>query len=175
MAQAQFHKHQKVFVKPVGTWALVEKVIPQWVKGLNEPFRITYDVGMGREFNEEELQANAPLSHDGLDLVSNWYVERLRNTYLPLEECAGHPEPGTIPSVITNDISPGGWRVPGAEYDQDPEAVELQARIFAKSLVLMQLAKTLVDYQEQFGENLPSEIAQLANEARTILKSIIRN
>ena len=34
MAKAAFHKNQKVFVKPVGTWAVVEQVLPQWVKGL---------------------------------------------------------------------------------------------------------------------------------------------
>ena len=30
MAKAQFHKNQRVFVKPVGTWALVEHVVPHW-------------------------------------------------------------------------------------------------------------------------------------------------
>ena len=32
MAKAIYHKHQRVFVRPVGTWALVEQVKPQWVK-----------------------------------------------------------------------------------------------------------------------------------------------
>ena len=36
MAKALFHKNQKVFVKPVGTWAIVERVLPQWVKGMDE-------------------------------------------------------------------------------------------------------------------------------------------
>ena len=30
MAKAKFHKSQRVFVKPVGTWAHVEAVVPQW-------------------------------------------------------------------------------------------------------------------------------------------------
>ena len=50
MAKAQYHKNQRVYVKPVGTWALVERVIPHWAKGLDEPLRVFYDVGLGREF-----------------------------------------------------------------------------------------------------------------------------
>jgi hypothetical protein len=45
MAKAQFHKNQRVYVKPVGTWALIERVIPHWAKGLDEPLRVYYDVG----------------------------------------------------------------------------------------------------------------------------------
>ena len=33
MAKAQFHKNQRVYVRPVGTWALVEKVIPALDQG----------------------------------------------------------------------------------------------------------------------------------------------
>ena len=50
MAKAKFHKSQRVFVKPVGTWAYVEAVVPKWVKGCDEPINVTYDCGMGREF-----------------------------------------------------------------------------------------------------------------------------
>ena len=57
MAKAAFHKNQRVFVKPVGTWAVVEKVMPQWVKGLDEPLKVYYDVGLGREFASSELTA----------------------------------------------------------------------------------------------------------------------
>ena len=42
MAKALFHKSQRVFVKPVGTWALIEKVVPHWVKDVDEPLRVTY-------------------------------------------------------------------------------------------------------------------------------------
>ncbi len=55
MAKALFHKSQRVFIKPVGTWAIVEKVIPHWVKDVEEPLRVTYDVGLGREFSATEL------------------------------------------------------------------------------------------------------------------------
>ena len=50
MAKAKYHKSQRVFVKPVGTWAYVEAVVPKWVKGCEEPIKIAYDCGMGREF-----------------------------------------------------------------------------------------------------------------------------
>ena len=59
MAKAQYHKNQRVYVRPVGTWALVEKVIPHWTKGLDEPLRVYYDVGLGREFAAEELLGKA--------------------------------------------------------------------------------------------------------------------
>uniref|UniRef100_A0A0N4Z1E2 Translation initiation factor IF-2 n=1 Tax=Parastrongyloides trichosuri TaxID=131310 RepID=A0A0N4Z1E2_PARTI len=45
MARAQFQKGQKVWVESVGVWAQVEKVMPVWAKGFDEPVRITYDVG----------------------------------------------------------------------------------------------------------------------------------
>ena len=50
MAKAKYHKSQRVFVKPVATWAYVEAVVPKWVKGCDEPIKIAYDCGMGREF-----------------------------------------------------------------------------------------------------------------------------
>ena len=61
MAKAQFHKNQRVYVKPVGTWALIEHVVPHWAKGLDEPIRVHYDVGLGREFAAEELQSEEPV------------------------------------------------------------------------------------------------------------------
>jgi hypothetical protein len=56
MAKAKYHKSQRVFVKPVGTWAHVEAVVPKWVKGCDEPIKVAYDCGMGREFAQEELE-----------------------------------------------------------------------------------------------------------------------
>jgi len=63
MAKAQFHKNQRVYVKPVGTWALIEAVRPQWAKGLDEPIRIFYDVGLGRDFGADELTSEDILKH----------------------------------------------------------------------------------------------------------------
>ena len=56
MAKALFHKNQRVFVRPVGTWAIIERVVPQWVKDVPEPLRVFYDVGLGRDFVATELQ-----------------------------------------------------------------------------------------------------------------------
>ena len=74
MAKAQFHKNQRVFVKPVGTWALIERVIPQWTKGLEEPIRILYDVGLGREFGADELQADAEHMSVAVGEGGDWRV-----------------------------------------------------------------------------------------------------
>ena len=82
MAKAAFHKNQKVFVKPVGTWAVVEAVLPQWVKGLEEPLKIHYDVGLGREFSASELVADK--GHSPVDDVAdfdNWRISRARNRW----------------------------------------------------------------------------------------------
>lgn len=57
MARAQFQKGQRVWVECVGAWAQIEKVQPVWAKGFDEPVRVTYDVGLGREFLAQELLA----------------------------------------------------------------------------------------------------------------------
>ncbi|OYW78599.1 MAG: hypothetical protein B7Z26_09525 [Asticcacaulis sp. 32-58-5] len=59
MAKAIFHRRQRVWVEPVGTWALIDKVNPIWAKGFDEPIRVTYDCGLGREFRAEELAREA--------------------------------------------------------------------------------------------------------------------
>ena len=124
MAKAQFHKNQRVYVKPVGTWALIERVVPHWVKGIEEPIRIHYDVGLGREFAAEELRCEEA-SHDGKSPVhsQSWRVVRARNKWQPTEDCAKHPVPGTYPVVMTSDTDWGGWRVPGAEYELNPASL----------------------------------------------------
>jgi hypothetical protein len=67
MAKAQFQRHQRVWVECVGTWATIDKVTPVWAKGFDEPVRITYDVGLGREFLAQELQAEPPVERPGTD------------------------------------------------------------------------------------------------------------
>ena len=133
MAKAQFHKNQRVYVKPVGTWALIERVLPHWTKGLDEPLRVFYDVGLGREFAAEELQSETPVAEARTDGSENWRILRARNKWQPAEDCARHPVPGTYPVVITGEAEWGGWRVPGAEYDLDPRKVEEQARLIASA------------------------------------------
>jgi hypothetical protein len=75
MAKAQFHKNQRVYVKSIGTWTEVEKIVPHWTKGLDEPLRITYDVGLGREFLADELEGDA-VKPAGIDDAGQWRLFR---------------------------------------------------------------------------------------------------
>jgi hypothetical protein len=171
MAKAQFHKNQRVYVKPVGTWALIEHVVPHWAKGIEEPIRIHYDVGLGREFAAEELMSEEPVSSNA-GPSSTWRVVRARNKWQPAEDCARHPVPGTYPVVITGDADWGGWRVPGAEYDLDPSRIEEQARLIANAPQLASFAISLVDWARKSGEDMPNELAELAHRAQDLLTEV---
>ncbi len=174
MAKAQFHKNQRVYVRPVGTWALIEKVIPHWTKGLDEPLRVYYDVGLGREFSAEELQAEEPKAAGPGDADQSWRIIRARNKWQPAEDCNRHPVPGTFPVVITGETDWGGWRVPGAEYDLDPQKIERQARLIAAAPKLAELASTLVDWARKSGEEMPAALADLAHAAQDIVTDVDR-
>jgi hypothetical protein len=173
MAKAQFHKNQRVYVKPVGTWALIEHVVPHWAKGIEEPIRIHYDVGLGREFAAEELLSEEPVN-DREAGSESWRVVRARNKWQPTEDCARHPVPGTYPVVVTGDADWGGWRVPGAEYDLDPSRIEEQARLIASAPLLASFAISLVDWARKSGEDMPNELAELAHRAQDILTEVKR-
>lgn len=175
MAKAQFHKNQRVYVRPVGTWALVEKVIPHWTKGLDEPLRVYYDVGLGREFAADELQAEQPDTERKGKTSENWRIIRARNKWQPAADCSRHPVPGTYPVVVTGEAEWGGWRVPGAEYDLNPANIERQARLIASAPRLVILAQTLIDWARKSGEDMPSSLADLAHEAQDILTQIERD
>src|SRR5471032_3078126 len=171
MAKAQFHKNQRVYVKPVGTWALIEHVVPHWAKGLDEPIRIHYDVGLGREFTAEELLSEEPMG-DKTASAEAWRVVRARNKWQPAEDCARHPVPGTYPIVITGREEWGGWRVLGAEYDLNPGKVEEQARLIASAPLLAAFAGGLVDWVRKSGEDMPDSLADLAHQAQDILAHV---
>lgn len=168
MAKAQFHKNQRVYVKPVGTWALIEAVRPQWAKGLEEPIRIFYDVGLGRDFGADELSSEgiAATPENG----ESWRVVRQRNKWQSAEDCGHHPHPGTYPVVVTGETDWGGWRVPGAEYDLYPEKIELQAQIIVNSVRMLGILRRLSEFVSREDNNIPSELAMLSREARDILK-----
>jgi hypothetical protein len=174
MAKAQFHKNQRVYVKPVGTWALVEHVVPHWTKGLDEPIRVHYDCGLGREFSAEELQQEEPVSDRLQQQAERWRVIRARNKWQPTEDCSRHPVPGTYPVVVTGETEWGGWRVPGAEYDLDPGRIERQARLIASAPALVTVAKDLVDWARRSGEDMPAALADLAHSAQDLLAKIER-
>ena len=174
MAKAQFHKSQRVYVKPVGTWALIERVVPHWAKGIDEPIRIHYDVGLGREFAAEELLSEEPLGDKPSADIPAWRVIRARNKWQPEADCARHPVPGTYPVVVTGGADWGGWRVPGAEYDLDPAKMEEQARLIASAPRLAAFANALVDWARKSGEDMPNELAELAHKAQDLLTDVKR-
>lgn len=173
MAKAQFHKGQRVYVDPVGTWALIEHIVPHWVKGMSEPLKVNYDVGMGREFAADELRSEEIAStSDLLEDGNQWRLVRGVNKWKTAEECAHHPYPGTHPVVVTSDSEWGGWRVPGSEYDLDPGRVEMQARIITQSLHCVTLLRKMSQYADEQPENFSNQLLDLVHEARRILANI---
>ncbi|HEY4265644.1 MAG TPA: hypothetical protein VGM72_10015 [Micropepsaceae bacterium] len=147
MARAQFHKNQRVYVRPVGTWALIERLVPQWTKGLEEPLRIFYDVGLGRDFGADELEAESSVAPPDSD-EELWRVVRAPNKWQSPAESTTHPYPGTYPVIITGEAEWGGWRVPGAEYALSPDRIEYQARMIASIPRLAAIVKKLSEWAE---------------------------
>lgn len=170
MARAQFQKGQRVWVESVGLWAEIERVIPVWAKGFDEPVRVTYEVGLGREFQASELL----LPEDELTNKSlgRWRVMRARNKWQEQGDCAHHPYPGSYPVVVTDDADWGGWRVPGAEYDRLPEKIEVQARIIAAAPDMMGVLNSLVESVSEAPQDAPPEARRLAEMAENILRRI---
>ena len=173
MAKAQFHRHQKVWVESVGAWASVERIIPIWAKGFEEPVRITYDVGLGREFRGDELRADSPSEKAMPDAEGGeWRILRARNKWQSPEDCGHHPLPGTFPVVVTDANDWGGWRTPGAEYDRDPHRIEYQARLLACAPKLMRLARELTMQASDAPEECSAELLRLARNAQQVLRFI---
>ena len=172
MAKAVYHRHQRVYVDPVGTWAVIDRINPVWVKGFDEPVRVTYDCGLGRDFAAEELTPEADKEGDLPSQDQNWRLMRARNKWQTPEESRDHPFPGTHPVVVTDVNDWGGWRVPGAEYDRDPLLIEMQARLIAQAPKLLKLARDLRDYVRENAEDLDDDLVALARRAETLRKQI---
>jgi len=166
MARALFHKNQRVYVKPVGTWALVERVVPHWTKGLSEPIRVHYDVGLGRDFASDELRSERSFE-DGApqDGIEEWRIVRTRNKWQSAEETAHHPYPGTYPVIVTGESEWGGWRVPGAEYALSPTRVERQARMMTATPRMAAIVKRLCEWAKSSPNEVPQALADFAREA----------
>ncbi|HEX4183642.1 MAG TPA: hypothetical protein VHY34_10330 [Caulobacteraceae bacterium] len=169
MAKALFHRNQKVWIDLVGTWATIERIVPVWAKGFDEPVRITYDVGLGREFQGHELQPEER-SEDGAstDDGVKWRILRARNKWQAPEDCGHHPYPGTFPVVVTDAADWGGWRTPGAEYDRDPRKIEHQARLISCAPQLLAVARDLVELISLSGDDAPEPVQALAQRAAAI-------
>lgn len=173
MAKAVFHRNQKVWVESVGAWAVIEKIVPVWAKGFDEPVKITYDVGLGREFHSQELKPEDPSDEQILDEQGGkWRILRARNKWQAPEDCAHHPFPGTFPVVVTDRRDWGGWRTPGAEYDRDPLRFERQARLIAAAPNLLKLAADLQAFVGDDPENAPVELVKLAKKAGALVQKV---
>ncbi|MEM1150096.1 MAG: hypothetical protein AAGI03_06010 [Pseudomonadota bacterium] len=178
MAKALFHKNQRVYVKPVGTYALVEQVIPHWVKDVPEPLRVTYDVGLGREFTGGELVSEAKLNErNGLSgdeiEAEEWRIFRVKNRWQSTGEDTGHhPYPGTFPVVMTDENDWGGWRVPGSEYDRDPGKIEHQARLICNAPHLLRQMRKFVKFAAENPHDLPEDMLRVAKFCAAIIRDI---
>src|SRR5579871_2401493 len=167
MAKAHFHRNQKVWVETDGTWAVIEKIVPIWAKGFEEPVRITYDVGLGRDFLAQDLRPEDHVEDRDGD-ATGWRILRARNKWQAPEDCGHHPYPGTFPVVVTDATDWGGWRVPGAEYDRDPRRIEHQARMIESAPALLALAHALVELVADMPEDAPGPVQALAQQAAAI-------
>jgi hypothetical protein len=172
VAKAQFHKNQRVWVEAVGAWASIEKLIPVWSKGFDEPVKITYDVGLGREFRAEELRAEEGSQSALTPIGGDWRLMRAKNKWQGPEETTHHPYPGTFPVVVTDANDWGGWRTPGAEYDRDPIKIEWQARVIANAPHLLKLAQDLSASVGEAPEDAPPELLRLAKAADAIVRAV---
>ena len=76
--------------------------------------------------------------------------------------------------VVTDRADWGGWRVPGAEYDRDPQQIEFQARLIAAAPQLMRLAQELVDLVAETPDDAPPAVLTLARQARDTLHGVTR-
>ena len=172
MAKAQFHRNQKVWVETVGTWAVIEKIVPIWAKGFEEPVRITYDVGLGRDFLATDLKAEELIEAEEASDGAPWRLLRARNKWQAPEDCSHHPFPGTFPVVVTDEADWGGWRVPGAEYDRDPRKIEAQARLITTAPLLLALARALSTLVAESPDDAPAPIQALARKAAAIERHV---
>ena len=173
MAKAIYQRNQKVWVESVGVWATIEKIVPVWAKGFDEPVRVTYDVGLNREFQAHELKPEQESGAEALGAgAPPWRLMRARNKWQSEEDAAHHPYPGTYPVVVTDAADWGGWRVPGAEYDRDPQRIEFQSRLIAAAPELMGLARELLASVAEAPEDAPPETVRLARQAQTVLRRI---
>jgi len=175
MAKAKYHKAQRVFVKPVGTWAYIEGVVPKWVRGCDEPIKVLYDCGMGREFAQEELEEETIALQQQPEFngaATDWRVVRGQNRWKSAEQCAHHPYPGTHPVLVTTERDWGGWRVPGSEYDLDPFRIEKQAQLLVRAPIFLTLLQKFVQQAEHEPENFSHALMELAQLTRRVLSQL---
>jgi hypothetical protein len=171
MARVLFEKGQRVYVRPLGCWATIERILPQWVKGVEAPLKIFYDVGLGRDFASGELAAfHADRQQSAGDFAfAEW---RVRRVHAAVQSNPHAENPGTVPVVVTEDSNWGGWRVEASEYDRDPSRIEHQARMMAATPLLLAAAKALTAQADADPERFPFELAIALEDARAALRVV---
>lgn len=180
MAKALFNRGDRVFVKPVGIWSTVERIMPQWVKGVEEPLKVFYDVGLGRDFVAHELSGEARDDRDtSLDhtLSEHWRVMRMGNRWTQEGEAkrSRHPFPGSYPVVVTDEQDWGGWRVPAAEYDRSPKRVEFQARVLVNALKMLRMTRDLAQFGGEYDAAMPDQLKDLMAIADEVLADVYQS
>ncbi len=178
MAKATFHKAQRVYVRPVGTHAIIERIVPYWAKGVDEPIKVSYDVGLGRPFLANELepartnQSDRSVVIEQFSLHQTWRIQRNSNRVSKIDECEDHPVPGTHPVVQTDENGWGGWRVPTSEYNRDPDRIEFQARMIMNSPALVRLCRSLIEMYREDPDSFPVEAQNILKDAAPILRHV---
>jgi hypothetical protein len=183
MAKALFHKSQRVFVKPVGTWAVIEQVVPHWVKDVAEPLRISYDCGLGRQFQAQELASEQAMRNENRVpadpnededevMLEHWHIERR-----PIKWRAGDfgmrlGASSTYPVVATDEGSPNGWRVSGSDYDRDPQRIEHQARMIVHTPELLRIARRLAEVAAENPDAIPADLKPVVQHCAMILRRV---
>jgi hypothetical protein len=80
----------------------------------------------------------------------------------------------TFPVIVTDSFDWGGWRVPKAEYDRDPEKIEFQAQVMVKAMALLSVARDIVALADDLGPNAPVGLGAIASAAQDSLQDIFR-
>ncbi|MCA8901028.1 MAG: hypothetical protein KDA53_07225 [Hyphomonas sp.] len=179
MAKALFHKSQRVYVRPVGTWALVEQVVPHWVKDVDEPLRVTYECGLGRQFHAHELVSeqamqNSERSEDEDEdlLLEHWRISRRSPPRRAELGNANRQNQGTYPVVLTDEGEGGGWRVSPSVYQRDPQRIEHQARMIMHTPDLLRIARCIAEHAAEYPTDFPAELRPVAQGCASILRFV---
>jgi len=72
--------------------------------------------------------------------------------------------------VVTSERDWGGWRVPGAEYDLDPNRIERQ--MIVQTPILVKLLRDFVQYADSEAKDLDENLITLAQTARRVLDGV---
>ena len=151
--------------------AYVEAVVPTWVKGCEEPIKISYDCGMGREFAQEELEEEI--------LLRSRSTPRMALA-APGASCAAtiagrapssagttrHASHGRDHRARLGRLARSGRRIRSRSL-----CIERQAEI-VRAPIFMKLLEEFVEYADQEPENLSDDLTKLAQIARRIISEV---